>query len=69
MFESQFKKSPCKDCEYRLPGCHAKCEMYKHWRTKYDESHTGNADFEADDFLRGSYQRARKAMTKGRNAK
>lgn len=22
---------PCKDCEFRHPGCHAQCEPYKAW--------------------------------------
>ena len=23
---------PCKDCEFRQPGCHSKCEVYKDWK-------------------------------------
>lgn len=23
---------PCKDCQFREPGCHGKCEMYREWR-------------------------------------
>lgn len=25
-------KVPCKDCQFREPGCHGKCEMYREWR-------------------------------------
>ena len=25
---------PCKDCEFRHFGCHAKCEHYKAWHTE-----------------------------------
>lgn len=25
-------KVPCKDCQFREPGCHGKCEMYRDWR-------------------------------------
>lgn len=30
---------PCKDCEFRQPGCHSKCEVYKEWRKTIDESY------------------------------
>lgn len=28
---------PCKDCEKRTVGCHAKCEVYTEWRSKMDD--------------------------------
>lgn len=27
---------PCKDCEFRRPACHGKCEVYKKWRSPVD---------------------------------
>lgn len=30
-------KTPCKGCEKRYVGCHAKCEDYKAYRVPFDE--------------------------------
>lgn len=27
---------PCKDCEFRRPGCHGSCEPFKTWRSPLD---------------------------------
>lgn len=31
------KKTPCKGCEERHPGCHADCEGYLAWKAEYQE--------------------------------
>ena len=30
------RRSPCKGCEGRTPGCHSKCERFVEWRAVYD---------------------------------
>lgn len=35
--DGQMRKSPCKDCPDREPGCHAKCEKYQTWRHELDQ--------------------------------
>ena len=30
-------KAPCKDCEKRYPGCHAKCEEYQAFHKANEE--------------------------------
>lgn len=32
--------SPCKDCEFRRPGCHGDCEVYKAWCAARKEERT-----------------------------
>ena len=28
--------APCKDCEFRSVGCHAKCDVYKTWKSEHE---------------------------------
>ena len=32
------KMCPCKECEERKVGCHAKCEDYKEWKAEYEKA-------------------------------
>lgn len=32
--------NPCKECEYRRPGCHSDCEQHRQWKEELNERKT-----------------------------
>lgn len=55
---------PCKGCEFRRPGCHASCELYKDFRAAYDAGReAARKHSESDSFLiRGMYKKKSKYL-------
>lgn len=44
--------APCKDCEFRYPGCHGFCKVYKEWREPIDAmQRERDKRRDADNFL------------------
>lgn len=66
-----YGKTPCKDCQDRVSGCHAKCERYQDWVAQKEERksqiikqrETENA---LDEFLIGNNKKRRERINGGR---
>lgn len=57
-------KPPCKDCKQREIGCHANCDLYKHYKKEFESekeeiSKLRNKERLADDFAISSRNRKR----------
>ncbi len=50
-------KNPCKDCDRRHPGCHARCRDYGEWRIEHDAM--VKAKHEESELYKDSVRRAR----------
>ncbi len=58
------KRNPCKQCDRRVPGCHASCDAYKDWRRKLDERNAAvREEKDAYNNQRVIWTKSRKKMT------
>lgn len=48
---SMYRGNPCKDCEERYQGCHARCEMYAEWRSNVDNRKADILNERRDTYL------------------
>ena len=44
--------TPCKRCDSRCTGCHAKCDEYKEWRAEFDKAKKAKIQFDKDNDVR-----------------
>lgn len=59
------KMPPCKDCEFRHPGCHGSCEQYKAWALELEaERKAISKHHEADGFRAENVLKTRKRTNK-----
>ena len=40
---------PCKECETRGAGCHARCSAYKEWKTEQNEIRKTKFKFKSEE--------------------
>lgn len=53
--------TPCKRCDSRYAGCHAKCPEYKEWRAEFDKEKKAKIQFDqANDVRTEAYFRRTK---------
>lgn len=60
--------NPCKDCEYRNIGCHAKCQVYASWSEENEtiKQNKQKYSWQAKNFLMDSALRTMRRRNKER---